>query len=85
MCYGEGRGMGRDDFVVVWIGGICWLQWLLWFLRSCAWASHTPAPLERGDCDTVFLLVMKGLSGGVSPLERGLRGVLRRRARDGQR
>ena len=35
-----------------------------------------PAPLERGGWDAVFLLVMSGLSGDVSPLDRGLRGVL---------
>ena len=33
---------------------------------------HTPpAPLERGVLRYFFLLVMRGLSGGVSPLERG--------------
>ena len=33
---------------------------------------HTPpTPLERGDLDAAFLLVMKGLCGVVSPLERG--------------
>ena len=35
------------------------------------------SPLERGDLDAAFLLVMGGLCGEVSPLERGLRGVLR--------
>ena len=39
---------------------------------------HTPpAPLERGDWDAAFLLVMRGLSVSGSPLDRGLRGVLR--------
>ena len=33
---------------------------------------HTPpSPLERGDWNAAFLLVMKGLCGVVSPLERG--------------
>ena len=43
------------------------------------------SPLERGDWDTAFLLVMSGLCGEDSPLERGLRGVLRREARFGLR
>ena len=30
-----------------------------------------PAPLERGDWDAAFYLVMGDLSGDVSPLERG--------------
>ena len=34
-----------------------------------------PAPLERGGLGAAFLLVMRNLSGDVSPLERGLRGV----------
>ena len=39
---------------------------------------HTsPAPLERGVLDAAFYLVMGDLSGDISPLERGLRGVLR--------
>ena len=38
---------------------------------------HTPpAPLDRGGSGAAFLLVMSDLSGYVSPLERGLRGVL---------
>ena len=38
---------------------------------------HTPpAPLERGGCDAAFLLVMRCLSGVVSPLERGLKGCV---------
>ena len=37
---------------------------------------HTPpAPLERGGSGAAFLLIMSGLIGDVSPLERGLRGV----------
>ena len=45
---------------------------------------HTPpAPLERGVLDAAFYLVMGDLSGDISPLERGLRGVLRRGARQG--
>ena len=37
---------------------------------------HTPpAPLERGGSGAVFFLIMSGLYGEVSPLERGLRGV----------
>ena len=44
---------------------------------SCARTSHTPAPLERGGSGAAFLLIMSGLIGDVSPLERGLRGVLR--------
>ena len=36
-----------------------------------------PTPLERGGSGCCFLLVMRGLWRGYSPLERGLRGVLR--------
>ena len=36
-----------------------------------------PAPLERGDWGASLFLVVRGLSREVSPLERGLRGVLR--------
>ena len=39
-------------------------------LGGSAWASHTPAPLERGDWDAAFYLVMGDLSGDVSPPER---------------
>ena len=39
---------------------------------------HTPpTPLERGGSGACYLLVMGGLCGEVSPLERGLWGVLR--------
>ena len=48
------------------------------FLFGNEWIMAWWIPLSRGEfCGTVFLLVMVGLSGGVSPLERGLRGVLR--------
>ena len=37
---------------------------------------HTPpAPLKRGGSGAAFLLIMSGLIGDVSPLERGLRGA----------
>ena len=49
--------------------------WMLLILGSCARTSHTPAPLKRGDLNTAFCLVMRGLSVMFSPLERGLRGV----------
>ena len=38
--------------------------------------GHTPpAPLKRGGSGACYLLVMGGLCGEVSPLERGLRGA----------
>ena len=47
-------------------------------LGSCAWALHTPGPsLGRGGSGAAFFLMMSGLWRGDSPLERGLRGVLR--------
>ena len=47
------------------------------FRRLCLDVTH-PRPLSRGEvCGACFLLVMSGLSGEVSPLERGLWGVLR--------
>ena len=47
---------------------------------------HTPpTPLERGGSGATFFLMMSGLWRGDSPLERGLRGVLRGEARCGQR
>ena len=36
--------------------------------------NTSPAPLERGGWDAVFLLVMRCLSVFVSPLERGFKG-----------
>ena len=45
------------------------------FRRLCLDVTH-PRPLSRGEvCGACFLLVMSGLSGEVSPLERGLRGA----------
>ena len=36
-----------------------------------------PAPLERGDWDTAFFLVMRGLwRGDISPLESGFKGCV---------
>ena len=35
------------------------------------------SPLERGDLDITFLFENKKFSESISPLERGLRGVLR--------
>ena len=35
-----------------------------------------PAPLERGDWDAAFYLVMVDLSGDISPLERGFEGCV---------
>ena len=82
MCYGEGCGKGR------WVAGYSFetlgvARWYLsnisgcfGFRKLCADVTH-PRPLSRGEVwNAVFLLLMSGLSGGVSPLERGLRGVL---------
>ena len=52
-------------------GSICQTLVRAFDLSICAQTSHTPAPLQRGELNAIFLLVMKGLSGGVSPLERG--------------
>ena len=60
-------------------GGICQtLVVALVFRRLCLGVTH-PQPLSRGEIwNAVFLLVMSGLwRGDISPLERGLRGVLR--------
>ena len=35
-----------------------------------------PTPLERGDWDTAFFLVVSRLSGDDSPLERGFKGCV---------
>ena len=46
-------------------------------LGSCAWASHTPGPsLGRGGSGATFYLVMRDLSGDISPLERGFEGCV---------
>ena len=90
MCYGEGRGKGR------WVArygfeklGVarCYqsasvtafdLRWL------CLGVTH-PQPLSRGEIwMRLFYLEKRGLSVFVSPLERGLRGVLRRGTRQRQ-
>ena len=81
MCYGEGRGIGR------WVARCSFeklgvARWSLSVsvtalgLGGCAQTSHTPAPLERGELRCCFLFVNEG-EWLVSPLERGLRGVLR--------
>ena len=50
--------------------------WMLLDVGGCAWASHPPAPLERGDLDAVFLLVMSDLWRLDSPLVEGRLGAL---------
>ena len=63
------RGAAR---VEVLRGSVCRLQVVVLGLRwLCANVTHPP-PLSRGELlDAVFLLVMRGVSGAVSPLERG--------------
>ena len=51
---------------------------LLLVLGGCARMSYTPrVPLKRGDLEASLLLLMSCLVCYNSPLERGLRGVLR--------
>ena len=82
MCYGEKRGKGRgvaiSRFGKLVVARKCLSASVTAFdfRKLCADVTHPLAPLERGDWNAVFLLVMSGLSGEVSPLERGLRGVL---------
>ena len=54
------------------------------FRMQCSDVTH-PRPLSRGEVwDGAFFLVVSGLSGEFSPLERGLRGVLRWEAQLGR-
>ena len=58
------------------------LFFLLWavafgFRRLCSDVIHPPVPLKRGDLEASLLLLMSCLVCYNSPLERGLRGVLR--------
>ena len=46
-------------------------------LGSCAWTSHTPGPSREGRFENCVLFGNEWVDGDVSPLERGLRGVLR--------
>ena len=74
------RGAVWVEMFLLLFGDVAFLGfgWLLLILGSCARTSHTSSPsLGRGGSGAVFLLVMSGLSGDVSPLERGSRGVLR--------
>ena len=58
-------------------GSICRLRVVaLVFRKPCADVTHPP-PLSRGEIWILFFfLVMRGVSGAVSPLERGFKGCV---------
>ena len=63
VCYGEGCGMGGDDFVAAWRCGVSWLRVIALVFRRLSLGVTHPQPLSRGEVwDAVFLLVMNGLS-----------------------
>ena len=82
MCYGEGRGKGR------WVARYSFekLSVARWYLSAsgdrfdfqvAVPGRHTPPPPSReGRFGCCFLPESVGIEWRVSPLERGLRGVL---------
>ena len=58
-------------------GSICSVLMTALGLGGYAWASHTPSPSREGRFGCLFFVGNGGLSVEDSPLERGLRGVLR--------
>ena len=72
VCYGEKRDLAKEFLEVRFLGfsDCFYFKWL------CLYVTH-PRPSQEGRLDAAFLLKMSDLWHGVSPLERGPRGVLR--------
>ena len=73
------RGAGWDEIVFLLFGDVAFLGFGWMFLASVAMLGRDtpPAPLKRGGWDVVFLFGNEWVECEDSPLERGLRGVLR--------